>query len=105
VELQKGEGIWIPDGKGIHVYRVLQEALNNVARHSQATAATVRLLPEGEHLRLEVEDNGVGIPDKRVNGLGLIAMKERAELMGGNISVKRGANCGTLVILEVPLEE
>lgn len=105
VDLQKGEGIWVPDAKRIHVYRVLQEALNNVVRHSQATAATVRLFPDGERLRLEVEDNGIGIPEKRVNGLGLIAMKERAELMGGNISVKRGANCGTLVVLEVPLEE
>jgi signal transduction histidine kinase len=105
VALEKGEGIWVPDGKGIHVYRVLQEALNNVARHAQATAATVRVNLHGESLRLEVEDNGVGIPDRRVNGLGLIAMKERAELMGGNISVKRGASCGTLVVLEVPLEE
>jgi signal transduction histidine kinase len=105
VTLEKSEGIWVPDGKRIHVYRVLQESLNNVARHAQATSATVRLIPRGETLRLEVEDNGVGIPDKRVNGLGLIAMKERAELMGGNISVKRGENCGTLVVLEVPLEE
>jgi signal transduction histidine kinase len=105
IELQKRDGIWVPDGKGIHVYRVLQEALNNVARHSQATAATVRLIPDGERLRLEVEDNGVGIPEKRVNGLGLIAMKERAELMGGSISVKRGTSCGTLVVLEVPLAE
>jgi signal transduction histidine kinase len=105
IELRKGDGIWVPDGKGIHVYRVLQEALNNVARHSRATGAEVRLFPDGERLRLEVEDNGVGIPEKRVNGLGLIAMNERAQLMGGSINVKRGASCGTLVILEVPLEE
>ena len=94
----------VPDGTAIHVYRVLQEALNNVARHAKASEATVRLLFDSGKLRLEVEDNGVGIPAKPVNGLGLIGMRERAELMGGRVTVKRATKCGTLVVLEVPLD-
>ena len=61
----------------IHVYRVLQEALNNVARHSGATAAWVRLKYEPD-LELEVEDHGK-VSRTRGDGLGVVAMRERAE--------------------------
>jgi signal transduction histidine kinase len=104
VDLQREGSAPVPDSKAIHVYRVLQEALNNVARHAKTTEAEVRLLFEPGMLRLEVEDSGIGIPDRRVNGLGLVGMRERAELMGGSITVKRAAKCGTLVTLEVPLD-
>ena len=104
IELVREGSADVPDSTAIHVYRIVQEALNNVARHARATEAAVRLLLEPGELCLEVEDNGIGIPDKRVNGLGLIGMRERAELMGGFITVKRATKCGTLVRLEVPLD-
>jgi signal transduction histidine kinase len=98
------EGIGVDDARAIHMYRVVQEALTNVARHARATEAKVRLRREASRLVLQVEDNGSGIPEKPVAGLGLIAMRERAELLHGSIVVKKSGKCGTLVTLEVPLE-
>jgi signal transduction histidine kinase len=91
---------------GVHIYRVLQEALNNVARHSGARAAWVRLrfLPNG--LELEVEDHGKGfLSQPAKTGIGLVAMRERAELVGGKIEFLEPPEGGTLVCLKVPLEK
>jgi signal transduction histidine kinase len=86
----------------IHVYRVLQEALNNVSKHSKSTAAEVRLRFQPEALVLEVEDHGVGFgQEKEGRGMGLTSMRERAELIGGTIEfLKRGR--GAMVRLTVP---
>ena len=87
----------------IHVYRVLQEALNNVARHSGARQAWVRLRFAPDVLQLEVEDHGKGFggtPPRR--GLGLVAMRERAELIGGTLEFDRPGAGGTIVRLRVP---
>jgi signal transduction histidine kinase len=90
----------------IHVYRILQEALNNVARHSQVLRVRVRVSGGGRELRLEVEDRGVGLPaGNQQSGLGLIAMRERAELLGGRIALLSPPSGGTLVSLEVPIGE
>lgn len=94
----------IPHEIGIHVYRVLQEALSNVARHAGTRAATVRLLVEHATLVLEIEDNGCGFePVEATRGLGLVAMRERAALMGGRAEFRQPAAGGTLVRLTVPL--
>jgi signal transduction histidine kinase len=87
----------------IHVYRVLQEALNNVARHSGASAAWVRLRYLSDVLVLEVEDHGVGLAGRsKQHGIGLVAMRERAQLLGGKIEFSRLSQGGTLVRLSVP---
>lgn len=89
---------------GIHVYRVLQEALNNIARHSGSRQAWVRLRFEPDALELEVEDHGRGLGTKiGRQGLGLVAMRERAELVGGSIEFGRPREGGTVVRLRVPL--
>ena len=91
---------------GIHVYRVLQETLSNVARHSGADRVWVRLRYLTGVLELEVEDHGAGLgPRTERRGLGLVAMRERAELVGGTIEFLRPDEGGTLVRLRVPLEE
>lgn len=87
----------------IHVYRVLQEALNNVARHAQAQAVRITLRFETGALALDVEDDGRGIGTAERKGLGLVAMRERAELLGGTIEFLRPDSGGTLVRLHVPL--
>jgi signal transduction histidine kinase len=89
--------------EAIHVYRILQETLNNVVRHSKSSDAWVRLMVAGDHLRLEVEDHGVGMPVAANGGLGLIAMRERADILQGTLEWRRPPQGGTLVILEVPL--
>lgn len=89
----------------VHVYRVLQEALNNMARHSGAKQAWVGLRFAANRLELEVEDRGLGFnADGPRLGLGLIAMRERAELLGGTLSLERPEGGGTRVRLQVPKE-
>ena len=87
----------------VHVYRIMQEALNNVARHASAERAWVRLRFLPKSLELEVEDHGSGFPlQSSRQGIGLVAMRERAELLGGNITFTRPPEGGTLVRLTVP---
>ncbi|HKH98780.1 MAG TPA: ATP-binding protein [Candidatus Sulfotelmatobacter sp.] len=103
---KQGEPFHVDGAAGVHVYRVLQEALNNVARHSGARQAWVRLRFLRDALELEVEDHGTGFqerPSKR--GIGLVAMRERSELMGGHIIFSRPPEGGTLVHLAVPREK
>lgn len=93
----------IESKNAIHMFRVLQEALNNVVRHSGAAEAFVRLHESASSLVLEVEDRGRGL--ERANGkrgIGLVAMRERAILMHGSLDLERGAAGGTLVRLTVP---
>ena len=89
---------------GIHVYRVLQEALTNVSRHAGTGRAAVRLRSSADWLELDVEDQGPGVaeaPDRR--GLGIVTMRERAELVGGRIEFLRPTAGGTVVRLTVPI--
>ena len=96
---------------GIHVYRVLQEAVSNVARHSGASRALIRMRCDPDALVLEIEDHGKGIAAQRETGidpwkrgLGLVTMRERAELLGGRLELRQPAQGGTLVRLTVPLK-
>src|SRR5512142_2191310 len=90
---------------GIHIYRILQEALNNAVRHSKSPEVSVRLRFEPENLLLEIEDRGVGMqPNGSKRGIGLVAMRERAELLGGSIQWLPATNGGTVVRLEIPQE-
>jgi signal transduction histidine kinase len=83
---------------------VLQEALANVARHSGAAAASVRLQWRGGAIHLAIEDRGRGFtPDGSRRGLGLVAMRERAALLGGVLEVTNLAEGGTRVRLTVPI--
>jgi signal transduction histidine kinase len=86
-----------------HVYRIMQEALNNVARHSAATQAWVRLGVAESVLELDIEDHGTGLPATAKRGLGLVTMRERAALVGGTIEFARPREGGTLVRVRVPL--
>jgi signal transduction histidine kinase len=102
---KSGEHFAVETGAGVQVYRVLQEALNNVSRHSGAKEAWIRLRFQVAALELEVEDHGKGFaPPEGHTGIGLVAMRERAEILGGNLSVARFAENGTLVQLRIPRE-
>jgi signal transduction histidine kinase len=103
---KSGSSVPIASSAGIHIYRILQEALNNVVRHSGATEAWVRMRFQPRQLLLEVEDHGKGMqPDPAKRGIGLVAMRERAELVSGKIQWTPVAGGGTLVRLEVPREQ
>ncbi|HEV3058226.1 MAG TPA: sensor histidine kinase [Vicinamibacterales bacterium] len=101
---RSGPAVDVAASIGIHVYRVLQEALSNVARHSGAQQAWVRLRLDARALQLEVEDRGRGLKAATARrGLGIVTMAERAELMAGTIDFLTPAGGGTLVRLRVPI--
>ena len=103
---EKSGAVFPVDGNAaIHVYRVLQEALNNVTRHSGAKEAWVRLRFLPRTLELQVEDHGSGFTAQaRKQGIGLVAMRERAELLGGALEFDQPEAGGTLIRLTVPRE-
>lgn len=86
----------------IHLYRVMQEALNNVAKHAKATHAAVRLRFLDAATVLEIEDDGVGFPGGNTHGMGLISIRERAELVKGEVEFLPGRQ-GALVRVTVPV--
>jgi signal transduction histidine kinase len=103
---KSGTSFTVDGNAAIHVYRVLQEALNNIIRHAGAKEASVRLGFLAEGLELDVEDHGKGFVAQAGNpGMGLVAMRERAELLGGTIEFMKPSQGGTLVRLKVPREK
>ena len=91
-----------PDAELV-VYRVAQEALTNVARHSGAHEAELTLVPQNGFLTLTVSDAGHGLPDGVVPGTGMRGMRERATLIGANLTIDGNpVDGGTRVRLEVP---
>ncbi len=89
-------------------FRILQEALTNVARHAGATRVRVRLDRRGDELRLEVRDNGAGIQPQRlanVRSLGLLGMRERALALGGSVEIAPAKIRGTGVTARIPLKQ
>jgi signal transduction histidine kinase/PAS domain-containing protein len=90
------------------MYRILQEALTNVIRHAQATRVDVILEQRGDRLIAIVEDDGVGFePASAAQGgrLGLFGMRERAQALGGTLSIESAQRGGTTVYIEVPYDD
>ncbi len=98
-----GTEFQVESGARVHAYRILQEALNNVVRHSGAREAQVRMRFRENALDLEVEDHGKGfVPQPGQHGIGLVAMRERAGLLNGTLAIQNVEGGGTLVRLHVP---
>jgi signal transduction histidine kinase len=103
---KRGAPFSVEGSAAVQIYRVLQEALNNVARHSGAKQAWVRLRFLPATLELEVEDHGAGFDGRPAKqGIGLVAMRERSELMDGQLVFSTPAAGGTLLRLTVPREK
>ena len=99
------EEIALDPERSTALFRILQEALTNVARHGHATKVVVELRSEFGNLTLEVRDNGKGIDEKLIfdrNSLGLLGMRERALSFGGQTEVSRLPGGGTLVSVTIP---
>lgn len=96
-----------PDGKLI-LYRIVQEALNNVVRHAGVPQARVTIRAEDDHIVGVVEDQGTGFFPQHLalqgRGLGLLGMQERAVMLGGHVSVESLPGQGTRVRFSVPVE-
>jgi signal transduction histidine kinase len=98
----------LPPETCIHILRIVQEASNNAHKHGGATKIRValRVAPDGG-LFVSVRDNGRGLPHQDLSrplGLGIVGMRERASLMGGQLSIRSRGLCGTTVIVNLPKE-
>ena len=92
----------VPLETAIHVFRILQESLNNVARHAAVEEVAVTLETEESFLVMTIEDRGPGITHPLRPGVGLSAMRERAGLIGAALEVGPGQEDGTMVSLRLP---
>jgi len=88
---------------GATVYRVLQEALTNVARHARAQRVHVRLRRGANAVELRVQDDGAGFTPGKSGRLGLRGMRERAALLGGSVDVESKAGSGTTITARIPV--
>jgi PAS domain S-box-containing protein len=88
------------------IFRIFQELVTNVARHSGATEVSVQLTPEAGWVVLEVSDNGRGITEaerSRPNALGLLGMRERAAQFGGSVEIRGTEGHGTRAVVRIPI--
>jgi len=90
----------------IGVYRIVREALTNIARHASATSAVVRIARRGARLNVEVIDDGVGFDVSRVphDRFGLLGARERARLLGGELTISSAPGEGTRLDVNIPIE-
>jgi two-component system, NarL family, sensor kinase len=102
----------LPSDLETAIFRVVQECLTNIHRHSESSVACVRVAKAGGDVRVEVEDEGKGIaPEKQVEimsaglpGVGVRGMRERLRQLGGNMEIKsEGTGKGTLVVARLPV--
>jgi signal transduction histidine kinase len=89
----------------INLYRIVQEALNNIVKHAAASEISAQLLRTPASLQLTIRDNGRGFApaETRASGLGLSSMAERARLLGGTLNIESTPGAGTLLTLMIPL--
>lgn len=89
------------------VFRIFQESLTNITRHSEATKVDIQLNVEADNLILEIVDNGIGIRDERRNNqssLGLLGMNERAMYLSGTFTIGKHKEGGTIVTVKIPIK-
>lgn len=109
-EMQEGD--LIPKYMRLAMFRIVQESLANIIKHARATAISVCLTKTQEQAVLEIEDDGVGfeVPEDFLNlarqgHLGLVGMRERVEVIGGQIEIKSTIGTGTTIKVTVPLDQ
>lgn len=93
----------LPDEYKTCVYRVVQEALHNCSRHSQATTVRIRVQQHTDRLLLSIQDDGQGFDPKQAKGLGLVGIQERAARLGGKFEIHSERGSGTILAIELPL--
>jgi signal transduction histidine kinase len=98
----------LPDETETHLFRIAQEALTNVARHSGARHVWMSLARHAGEVRLSIRDDGRGLPapsgngDARVNGMGMIGMRARARSTGGDVTVRSKPGSGVEIDVRLP---
>ncbi|MCX7171609.1 MAG: sensor histidine kinase, partial [Proteobacteria bacterium] len=99
------DGIELDEKSSLALFRILQEALTNVAKHAHASLVVVRLRREKDRIALEIRDNGRGVSEADMNkpkSFGLRGIRERASSLNGEFSITPVEQGGTLIVLRVP---
>jgi signal transduction histidine kinase len=86
----------------VAAYHIVLEAVTNVIQHAQAEICQVSLVLDNDNLKMEIKDDGIGLPKARVHGIGLDSMRERAEELGGRFELSSSPR-GTHVCAEIPI--
>jgi PAS domain S-box-containing protein len=99
------DNLVLDEVRAIALFRIVQEALTNVARHANATQVTISLEPAEHHWTLEIRDDGRGFDSAttRIKSFGLVGMRERVLMLGGEISVFSAPGSGTSITVRIPL--
>ena len=102
-ELTVDPGVVLNDEQATTVFRIVQESLTNIMRHAQAQQVAVRLLQRGDHCLLEIEDDGVGFPavERHARTFGLMGMRERALVLGGELEIESVTGRGTRISVRI----
>jgi PAS domain S-box-containing protein len=100
--LELADDVSMPQQRLLSILRILQEALSNAIKHAQATHITIEALEASDQLTLRVNDDGIGLPVDIVAGKGLENMRNRAEELGGSLSLATDQHGGTSLALTVP---
>jgi signal transduction histidine kinase len=96
--------------RALTIYRIVQESLNNIIKHAEASHVFVNIVNRKTHIALNIEDNGVGfnygdldsLKESGIPSLGVMIMKERAAMVGGELHVESKPGKGTTIIAEIP---
>jgi signal transduction histidine kinase len=104
------EGVEMPELRtavALSIYRLVQEALTNIAKHAGARSAVVNLFCSGDSLHLSIIDDGKGFTfdanNYRSSGIGLVNMQERADLLGGTLEIDTAPGKGTRLTAHIPI--
>ena len=100
-------GISLPHSVSLIIFRIMQESLTNISRYANASRVDIELIQTYEQIEFSVIDNGIGIKESEIHSkksFGIIGMKERTALMGGNFEISAGRENGTRVKIEIPLK-
>lgn len=97
---------WLDHDVAVAIYRSIQEALHNIAKHSRATTFSVRLRTTGGRVSLQIADDGVGFSPRgaHLRGFGLTGMRERTAALGGSMKVRSDPTNGTRIQISFPSE-
>jgi signal transduction histidine kinase len=100
----------VPKEMGIHVYRIIQECINNILKHAKATTCRVTIKRWNDRLNIDIEDNGIGFDTsgeiiQSKHGFGLHGIAERARLLGGTMRIESNAGIGTRILLTIKIYE
>ena len=105
IEAQPGIFESLPAAVEVALYRLVQEALSNMASHAQASTCTVECLRDGDWISLVIRDDGIGIPKNVKPGVGLNSMHERVEELGGTITIESREPSGTKITAFLPTDD